>query len=389
MSGGLPNGEGTVEYNNGTKVTGQFVNGVLNDDDAKYQIPQIGNIEGVVVSGQLNSGRIRYNNGDVYTGEIRSYSPDGNGVFIKSNNDVYEGKFQIGKFLSGNFLESKTQSVFQGSFKNWKPDGEVVEIELNGKASSHLYSNGKNQTESILEDRAKSNLKRQNEAELNKIDAEERLLSKHKEEQASVFAKEKATLEEEGGEMYDRCACTLHLKLCLGVYSAGKEESYAYSTYYEEFNLPEPYGPVYGNIYSVTVPTGSSKSVIKQAFLNKIAFVSECVKWNEDRDTYERVYKDKLTNLITSHQQFLQSVEAGIIENKRQKELAYQRQESERQARHEAAVNEMKKEMNDRAQKAAKERAEYCAKNPECCLSQENIERLKAEKKYTPCATRQ
>ncbi len=389
LSNGLPNGFGTVVYNNGTRVSGHFVNGVLNDKEAKYTIPKVGDIEGVVVSGQLVSGQIRYTNGAIYTGKIKSYAPDGNGVLIRSNNDLFEGKFQGGNFLSGEFYESKTGSTFQGSFKNFQPDGEVVEIKSNGKASTHIYSGGTDQTKLILDDKVKRIIKKQNEAELNKIEEENTRLAKQVQDKEKSFSKEKERIEEEGGEMYNRCACTLGLKICLTVYSAGEENYYRYGAYYEEFGLPAPYGPIYGHTSGVSVPIGSSKAVIKQAFLNQIEFISECVNWNSDRDNYERLYKDKLANLVASHQQYMQNAKAEIEEKQREKELAYQRQESERQMRLEAELSKIKNELNLKAQKAAKQRQERCAKNPDCCLSTASIQKLKAAKQYSPCATQQ
>ena len=389
LSNGLPNGSGTVEYINGVKVSGQFVNGVLNDNEAKYSITKLGDIDGVVISGQLVSGQIRYINGSTYIGKIKSFAPDGKGILIRSNNDVFEGKFQTGKFVSGDFFESKTGSTFQGSFKNSLPDGEVVEIESNGKASTYIYSDGINQTKSILDNRVKDIIKKQDEAELNKIEEEKNRLSKQIESQETRFTKEKAKIEKEGGKMYDRCACDLGITICLTVYSAGEENYYRYGAYYEDFDLPAPYGPIYGKIGSITAPIGSSKSVIKQAFLNRIEFVTECVKWNSDRDNYERIYKDKLDNLVTSHEQFMQNAKAEIDEKQRQKKLTYQRQESEREVRREAELNKLKKEMNDKAKSAAEKKKERCTKNPDCCLSSASIERLKAVKKYSPCATQQ
>jgi hypothetical protein len=57
--------------------------------------------------------------------------------------------------------------------------------------------------------------------------------------------------------------------------------------------------------------------------------------------------------------------------------------------RHEAELNRIKKEMDDKAQKAAKQKEDRCTKYPDCCLSSAAIERLKAAKQYTPCATQQ
>jgi len=389
LKNALPNGLGTVEYNNGTKVTGQFVNGVLNDQEAHYYNPQIGIIEGVAVSGQFISGQIRYSNGDVYTGKIKSYRPNGDGILIKSNNDVYEGLFQAGKFLAGVFLEAKSGTTFQGKFKNWKPDGDVVEMNLDGAAFSNIYSDGINRTESVLANRAAAIVKRINDAEIDEIEAMETQLSSQKETQTNIFSENKAKIEQEGGEMYDRCACTLGLKLCLDVISGASNTAYYYSAYHKEFDLPAPDGPIYSRIHYVALPNGSSKAAIKQAFLHEIEFVSECVKWNADRDNYERTNKDKMANLIAAHQQFLQKVEQEINEKKQQKLLAYQRQESEKQSRHEAELSKMKKEMDDKAQQAAQKRRDFCAKYPDCCLSSASIERLKKSKIYSPCATAQ
>ncbi len=386
LSKGLPNGLGYVEYRNGTKISGRFVNGILNDNEAKYYIPLIGNIVGVVASGLLISGQITYHNGDVYTGKIQSYLPNGHGIFLKKNNDIFRGNFQMGRFLSGKLFESKTGSIFQGSFKNWKPDGEVVEIKPNGTVIAEIYKDGIIQTETLLKAKALNNVKNQNEHEIKKIDENITKLSKQKEEEIKKFPAEKARLEEELSRMCITCNCYLpkedptYYQCCRIYLSVIDKNEYSREIgdlikYHKLENHPQvvKYSEKWDWLKNKTVvlPEGSSDIVEIQACLKQIelevAINIECKKWAADRANYDRAGSDKITSLLNSHRRYLDNVETEIKEIKRKKELAYQRQLSEDKMRIEAERNKIEKEMNVRAQKALEAHREFCKLQPICC----------------------
>ncbi|WP_367379814.1 hypothetical protein [Collimonas arenae] len=71
----MSNGHGVVRFINGDELQGQFKQGRLLEDKAE----------------------IRYLNGDRYTGGIKDGVPQGNGVYVWRNGNVFEGSFNAGK----------------------------------------------------------------------------------------------------------------------------------------------------------------------------------------------------------------------------------------------------------------------------------------------------
>ena len=89
---------------------------------------------------ELNGkGKIKYENSDVYDGEIKGGIANGQGKITYSNDDIYEGEFKDGKPNGkGKFIFANGY-VYEGEFKDGKPDGENVVI----KYSDNTYYIGK------------------------------------------------------------------------------------------------------------------------------------------------------------------------------------------------------------------------------------------------------
>jgi len=390
ISNGLPNGEGTVEYNNGVVVTGNFVDGVLNDSDAAYTLPEVGTINGSVVNGKLVSGKIQYLSGDVYLGSLNAFKPDGKGTYIKGDKQIFEGDFSGGNITNGQVFDVATGSTIVGNFSSWKPDGEVIEYNSAGKASGRIYSAGTDQTKTQLQQRAAANVELKNQAELSKIDGQVDQLERKKNEDLSRLEEEKNRLEEKAGEIYDLCACRV-LKGCLDAISSGYT-SYRYKDYYEEYGLLSPYGqgtPGYLSGITVYLPIGSSSAEVIESFQNEIAIMEECLAWKKDMENYEQLNKEKIQNLVAKSGQIAKKAEAEIKAAKQRKQDAITRQQNEMTKRVAEENKKLAKELADRANAAKAKRDEYCKKYPDCCLSSAAIARLKASKSYSPCGSAQ
>ena len=89
---------------------------------------------------ELNGkGKIKYENSDVYDGEIKGGIANGCGKIKYENGDVYEGEFKDGELNGqGKFISANGKLIYEGEFKDGKPDGENVVI----KYSDNTYYEG-------------------------------------------------------------------------------------------------------------------------------------------------------------------------------------------------------------------------------------------------------
>ncbi len=390
ISNGLPNGKGTVVYNNGITATGNFVNGVLNDSDANYSIPNLGKINGSVVNGKLVSGKIDYTSGDVYVGSISDFEPDGQGIYVDGDKQIFEGNFSEGNIIDGQVFDVATGTTIVGNFASWKPDGEVIEYNSAGKAAGHIYANGTDQTKTQLQQQASKNIETKNQDEITKINNEIARIEKKKSEDVTRVKNEKEQLEEETGEIYDMCNCRV-VTACLTAVSSNLS-TFHYKDYYEEYGMPSPYGqgkPGYLSGLTVYLPYDSDPSDVIASFENEIAIMDECLAWKKDRAGYEKLNKEKIQNLAANGEQIVRKAEAEIKLAKQRKQEALARQQNDMTKRVNEENKRLAKELANRANTAKQKRDEFCKKNPDCCLSAATIAQLKASKNYSPCATAQ
>lgn len=172
LSEGLPNGLGTVVYNNGVEVYGYFTKGILSSKNATYTIPRVGTIKGNVYDGYLSSGEILYNNGDYYKGAIGSYSPNGKGVAVQKNGDIIYGNFRNGTVSGEGYHYIASQNIQRfGQFVNGKLDGDVVEKNtLTGEGTVKIFNNGTDQTSNMIVSRAREAVETQEERALSNLE---------------------------------------------------------------------------------------------------------------------------------------------------------------------------------------------------------------------------
>ncbi len=119
----LPHGKGEYIYNNGTKYQGTFVKGNI-DGNGSIKYPGGGSFEGSTTRGSLESGELKYDNGDVFVGTFRDGKRHGEGKLVKSNGDVYEGYFLKDELNGkGEILYAKGDH-YEGRFKDSKLNGQ-------------------------------------------------------------------------------------------------------------------------------------------------------------------------------------------------------------------------------------------------------------------------
>jgi hypothetical protein len=160
-SSGIPHGRGILQYSDGSKYEGEFVNGVRQGkgkfhfpvSDPKKRILYEGEWENEVIEG---NGSLTFSNGDKYFGEFKNYIQDGFGVYEWANGDKYEGLWkndlQHGKGVlhkkddTSSDVEYKDGVLVSGSSCIILPNGSTYKGEImdgvpHGKGCTY-YSNG-------------------------------------------------------------------------------------------------------------------------------------------------------------------------------------------------------------------------------------------------------
>lgn len=86
-------------------------------------------------------GRVEYDNGDVYEGQLKKGAPNGEGIYYLANGDIIVGKFQAGEISSGtyNFSDGAT---YVGSFKDGAFDGQGVFTNVDGSVADGMFKDG-------------------------------------------------------------------------------------------------------------------------------------------------------------------------------------------------------------------------------------------------------
>ncbi|MEM7368540.1 MAG: protein kinase [Bacteroidota bacterium] len=109
-SAGLPNGEGSVTYENGDHYEGSWLNGLKH-----------------------GKGKMTYANGDVFEGEYQKGFKQGQGTFTYANKDRYEGEFKKGKKDGQGVYIYGDGQRFIGTFQNDVIEGPGRYLDAEGK----------------------------------------------------------------------------------------------------------------------------------------------------------------------------------------------------------------------------------------------------------------
>lgn len=106
---GKPHGQGTLTDSDGTRFTGNWIDGVL-----------------------TGKGIIDYENGDKYEGDIVNLEQHGNGKYTFKNGDIYDGQWKNGKRNGQGIYTWENGSTYKGEWKNDNRNGSGIEKEQDG-----------------------------------------------------------------------------------------------------------------------------------------------------------------------------------------------------------------------------------------------------------------
>ncbi|NJR49709.1 MAG: hypothetical protein HC780_09170 [Leptolyngbyaceae cyanobacterium CSU_1_3] len=116
ISGGMPNGQGVLVYQNDDRYEGQVRNGVPNGR-GMFLFANNDRYEGDMRNGIPNGrGIFTFVNGSRYTGEVREGHPHGKGTFVFNNGDIYAGEFYLGQAKGSGSVSLKNGTRCQGTF---------------------------------------------------------------------------------------------------------------------------------------------------------------------------------------------------------------------------------------------------------------------------------
>lgn len=75
---------------------------------------------------QINRGVLKFDNGDVYEGELKDGKMNGRGVYRFAYGDVLEGEWEDGKINGHGVIKSANDDVYEGEYKDDKRNGHWV-----------------------------------------------------------------------------------------------------------------------------------------------------------------------------------------------------------------------------------------------------------------------
>lgn len=136
FKGDLPFGKGTMKFNDGSSLTGQFTGTDLSNANLLHAVEGQATLitkENLQIDGNISAGEfigkaaVKLPNGNLYNGEIRNMQFNGHGELTNPGVFFYAGKFSDGDFNgSGKLTMYKNDSnpeelTFEGSFMGGKP----------------------------------------------------------------------------------------------------------------------------------------------------------------------------------------------------------------------------------------------------------------------------
>lgn len=158
-------GLGKLEFKNGEKLEGSWMNDVLVDgkgvmidstgtytgqikNDCRHgegRLEKNGTIcEGIWDKGQFVKGVYTYPSGNVYTGECRNFKKHGQGVFEKINGEKYDGKWMDNYFVKGVIRKNVVcNSVYEGESSSDVFHGRGVLTYSDGDTLEGVWKSGR------------------------------------------------------------------------------------------------------------------------------------------------------------------------------------------------------------------------------------------------------
>lgn len=148
MEAGIPNGEGTMRWDNGDVYVGGWSYGKFSGY-GEYTLAT-----GLVCKGEWKDGLMHgkgsldYPSGAFYEGDFVNDQPHGKGKYVLANGDVYEGEFEGGRFCGkGKYTYAdggyRGGEYYDGEWKDDKMHGFGTMVWENGDKYVGYWSNGK------------------------------------------------------------------------------------------------------------------------------------------------------------------------------------------------------------------------------------------------------
>ncbi len=150
LSGNCQNGTGKFRYTNGAVYTGNFVNG-QREGKGKMVFANNNVYEGQFTRNHIEGqGSMTYSNGDRYVGAWVSDQPNGKGKYYFKTKERYEGDFKVGKFDGQGTMFYPDGAYYVGGWKNNRKNGQGKLVDSEGEATNGTWALGKliNQTAS-------------------------------------------------------------------------------------------------------------------------------------------------------------------------------------------------------------------------------------------------
>ena len=114
---GKYHGEGNLYKKNGEQYIGEFNNGIF------------------------VKGKIKFNNGDSYEGNIINNLMEGKALYKYKNGDIFKGNFIKGKKKFGSMTFGEGKNKYEGYFENDKFSGEGI-LNINGEEKKGIFKDG-------------------------------------------------------------------------------------------------------------------------------------------------------------------------------------------------------------------------------------------------------
>lgn len=113
----LRDGYGTLYLKNGTRIEGTFKDDILTYGKIFFQNGDyyIGELENFVMEGL---GKIMYHNGDIYYGFFSKNQKHGHGRYFSKESGTYEGEFKLDCFTGAGILTTNSSKNVIGNFIN-------------------------------------------------------------------------------------------------------------------------------------------------------------------------------------------------------------------------------------------------------------------------------
>lgn len=141
---------GKIIWENGAIYKGEIIQGKMNGNGV-LKFPQKYIYKGAFQNGKKHGGgKIIYENGDQYDGEWKYDKKEGYGIYIFSCGYEYLGNFKNDKMNGEGAIRLSETESFKGVWKNGKIEGWGTHFKSDGSVFSGFFENGEKQGEGMV-----------------------------------------------------------------------------------------------------------------------------------------------------------------------------------------------------------------------------------------------